>query len=232
MQRGDAMRTIITAAAAVMLGAAPAAAVVKVATYSGTLASGQDRTGVFGPAGGDLGGAAFVASFTYDKALGGSQSTDGSTYQYSFGGVADGNGSPIVSASITINGFTKALIGDYYGVAYTTTSPFTEHYAVDYVDTPQLFVHSWVYIDGHPVDAPWSLDQDFGPAPVSGASGHFTIYRYDYTTAQGEWADGIFDSTATYWVHGVPEPASWALMIAGFGFIGAARRRQDAAFRA
>lgn len=222
------MKTIVGTAAALLLGAAPAAAVVKVATYSGTLAAGQDHTGVFGPAGGDLSGAAFVARFTYDKALGGTRSSDGSTFDYSYGGAIDGNGSPILSASLTINGVTKTLAGDYFGVAYTITTPFTEHYAVDYIDTPQLFVHSRIYIEGHPLGAPWSLDQNFGPAPVSGASGNFEIYRFDYTTGQGEWADGAIDGTATYWVQGVPEPASWALMIAGFGLIGAAQRRQRA----
>lgn len=48
---------------------------------------------------------------------------------------------------------------------------------------------------------------------------------------QGEWSSGSIASANFYSgivsIGGVPEPASWALMIAGFGLVGAAARRRQ-----
>lgn len=45
----------------------------------------------------------------------------------------------------------------------------------------------------------------------------------------GNYEAGVYDSFAANLTGGVPEPASWALMIAGFGMVGlAARRRMTA----
>lgn len=52
--------------------------------------------------------------------------------------------------------------------------------------------------------------------------GTFTGFRLTYTVETGFSAD---ETVATF-AAGVPEPASWALMIAGFGMAGAAARRR------
>jgi hypothetical protein len=57
-----------------------------------------------------------------------------------------------------------------------------------------------------------------GYAPLNGA---FSVTeRYSVTTARGGAARSTIDITA------VPEPASWAMMITGFGFMGALMRRR------
>ena len=48
-----------------------------------------------------------------------------------------------------------------------------------------------------------------------------TIQVKGFTTGAG-----VYSGTATFTAGAVPEPASWALMIAGFGLVGAAYRRR------
>ncbi len=63
--------------------------------------------------------------------------------------------------------------------------------------------------------------------------GHFQWADYDAATDTGISFDIGFGDGILLVRPGVPEPASWALMIAGFGLIGAAqrvvRRRREAA---
>jgi hypothetical protein len=82
--------------------AGPASAEIVSVTYWGTVTSGYDQTGVFGPAGTDLIGDSYVAHYVFDT-------TEGITYSNSIGsGVTGGSwsgvASPSVSASVTING--------------------------------------------------------------------------------------------------------------------------------
>ena len=53
-----------------LLGGAAAHAAVVLQTYSGTVTSGNDFAGLFGPASADLTGKPFVAVFTVDTARG------------------------------------------------------------------------------------------------------------------------------------------------------------------
>lgn len=65
------------------------------------------------------------------------------------------------------------------------------------------------------------------------------FFRDDFATGGGESAPGfvnyirIYDTALTAAqvaaLGGVPEPASWAMLIAGFGLVGAAMRRRNAA---
>lgn len=86
------------------------------------------------------------------------------------------------------------------------------------------------------------LDVNFGGAHVStdtGSLGTFTPYSY-VVTASGTSAVLEFKSQITDGAPGggneianvslmaVPEPASWALMVAGFGLVGIAARRRTA----
>lgn len=50
--------------------AAPAAASIKVATYTGTVYGSYDSTGLFGPAASTLDGLRFVTKYVYDTSLG------------------------------------------------------------------------------------------------------------------------------------------------------------------
>ena len=236
------IKSILTGVAGTMFVAAmPAAAIVKIATYSGTVASGYDQTGVFAAPGSDLTGYNWVATYTYDKTLGSNQYTDGFSFDSSFGGLAYGfDGSPVITSTITINGVTKSISGAWQGDVYTTSSPVVEQPAVQHV------VRDWLndgitnrdhilYSYGYFAGAPASLDQNVGPVAVVDGNGYMQRITYDtWESAYSEYVYANFAPDMVYSVgNAVPEPASWALMIAGFGMVGgAARRRRSVAVTA
>ncbi len=59
----------------------------------------------------------------------------------------------------------------------------------------------------------------------------FTFEGTDGTNPYGDGRDVAWYSVAdiTYFLTGVPEPATWAMMIAGFGLVGTAMRRRRSA---
>lgn len=86
-----------------------------VATLTGTVDTGQDAVGAFGTAGSNLAGATYTASFRYDTSLG-ERLTD-ATYDTVAGGIAHGGfTSPILDATLTINGSTQHFASNFNGV--------------------------------------------------------------------------------------------------------------------
>lgn len=213
---------------AFLAGASPAAAAVKTATYSGTLQSGNDLTGVFGAANTNLAGVSYIATFTYDRNLGGSQSTNPGLFDSSAGGIFYGTGSPMISASITINSITKSFSAGFDDLALTSANPFQQ---VWHIAQRKVLGADWVQAKFNPLIAAGSLDQDVAPNAATG-TGSFQIYAYDsLTAATTAFATGVFANQAIYSVGDasvamVPEPASWAMLIAGFGLTGAVMRRR------
>lgn len=231
------LRTLTVAvAAAGLLAAMPAAAIVKIATYSGIVSNGYDQTGVFVAPDTDLTGYTWVAKFTYDKTLGAVQATDGVTYDLSAGGTGLGSpgGSPVIAATITINGVTKSVQTGYRGVIRTATSPEVRHDASYNFDDGITYQDNSVVFIGNPPGAPASLDQNFGPVATTLRQGSVDWLTYDYSRGtEIEYAYARVSSDAVYSVSSaVPEPANWALMIAGFGMVGGALRRRGAALAA
>jgi hypothetical protein len=215
-------------AAAGLLAAMPAAAVVKIATYSGTISRGNDDTGVFTAPGTNLAGYSWVIKYTYDKALGGVQSGDGLTYDLSYGGPAYGVvGSPIIKATFTINGVTLTEDGSYGGIANTNSSPFTQHFAYETPNNGTTTGTYYLYSYSNVAGAAGSLDQNVGPLTTNTGGGGFIWSVQDIATGNViDNASGDFGTDMVYSVgNAVPEPASWALMIGGFGMVGAALRR-------
>jgi hypothetical protein len=89
----------------------PASAAVVEIVFTGTVADeSHDYGGVFGLAGTTLWGYAFTADYRFDTAIG------------SVGGVSQGNASPSLGATITINGHSVFIDGGYFGMV----SNFTE----------------------------------------------------------------------------------------------------------
>jgi len=218
--------------AAGLLAAMPAAAAVQTARYSGTVAFGFDQTGVFAAPGSSLAGYSWVATYTYNRFLGGFYNTDGFTYDVSYGGVANGYPglSPMISASITINGVTRSVAGAYSAQVATYTSPYVAHNAEDYSNDGITQVYNYIANFNYPAGAPASLDLNFGPVAATGGFGYTSWQTYDFATGTNtEFAYANLGSDAVYSVGiAVPEPASWAMLIAGFGLVGTALRRRRA----
>jgi hypothetical protein len=107
-------RTLLAALlAAGTLLAAPAHAVLMMQTYTGSVSSGSDFGGAFGPANTDLTGASFTATFVFDTTLGntttGATVPSGGTFVLLAGGTSPSDPyfntpTPLVSATLSIGG--------------------------------------------------------------------------------------------------------------------------------
>jgi hypothetical protein len=115
--------------------------------------------------------------------------------------------------------------GDYFDGEFTWTLPGgtlsgTHFGTLGATDMPgQFSVLEWLTFTG-------------GTGKFAGASGHATyegLLEFGFFFgAPGSTADGSFTGTLT--APGVPEPATWGMLIAGFGLVGVlARRRNEAA---
>ncbi len=105
---------------AVALGvlAAPASAATYIITYEGVVTNSTDTTGVFGDAGANLNGLSFTAVYTLTAPLQGAQAYYNSAHnEYSILGDRRNHQAIPVSGTLTINGITETVNGDYYGEA-------------------------------------------------------------------------------------------------------------------
>ena len=127
----------------------------------------------------------------------------------------------------------NGVLGNFYDNTYTTT-------AGTQVKVTDLYV--WgdeyeYYINGAPIapilapQPPAAYNPDPTSAYNSGLFAHATFYlaagsilSFQEITIPSGYSDGTIAVEAG----SVPEPASWALLVAGFGLVGAAVRRRTA----
>jgi hypothetical protein len=207
--------------------ASGAQAAVVIATYTGTVSSGVDQAGFFGTQGADLTGDSFTAVYTLDTASTANLSEYYSAYQDS---LQYGSG----ESSITINGVTR-------------TSPYVQDYLYAQPGFEQISGWSnllignvyyeytaFVFGDGLltsidpavPVSYTITDGDGFGGADADGFGGGGSFTGYD---GNGNNTDLNFETDTvdvTTDAAAVPEPATWMIMIVGFGMIGAAMRRR------
>ena len=211
-------------------------------TYRGHVVSGYDATGEFGTVGATLDGAAFTAVYRLTEPTPGAVVFNDPNFSYTFGSFYDGN-NPL-SASVTINGikqlFTGALFGsfgqadqqnDFLG--YDATS----HQVQDGENTSTEFTNNHIsnYILSNVNNIVDSSDyhQNLNYRAQSGDTsyGYLALGTYDFfngVSVHDAAATLYNDSVTISQLNAVPEPASWALMIAGFSLVGAAARRRSA----
>ena len=87
-----------------------------------------------------------------------------------------------------------------------------------------------LYVGGTELNPPGEI------TGVGGSSTNWALHTVNFTANAGDqvmfWATGTSDSLGGYLdnitISAVPEPATWAMMIAGFGMAGAAIRRRHA----
>jgi hypothetical protein len=221
----------LTALSWAAIGATPAAAAIMTLTYTGTVnaASSYDGSGAFGPEGGQLGGLSYVQVFRYDTSL--ITTNFYPSFEFFYVGPADPRA---VSGSLTINGITRTVgaqpsdldVGSAeldYGVLLTSdvssyhasTGFDTDMYTQQIQNIPKYFDHN----------ASGTLNRD-DPQGFGGNAGYW------YSSQNGKYSQIVLDASSFSLTGGIsdasaaPEPASWTLMIAGFGFVGISMRHR------
>ncbi len=246
------MRIALTLAAAMVI-AAPATAKVYIATYTGTVTGGPqtayDVSGVFGTPYTALGGLAYRAVFRIDDALPGAPIYIGPEGPYRdisvlLGGVGYGTTAVPVTATLTINGVTATVDGDVYSVAKQTHHNFdqTIHYVQGRYGASSQTGNNYVYQLATlfeprefltSADLRTALNVDLTGFAAGDAGGSFSIYQPNATNGFGyDYALGALHAEHLTIAAAVPEPATWSLLIAGFGLTGAALRRRARVVRA
>jgi len=205
--------------AATMTGAmggwcAPASATAFDITLSGTIATGADDRGLFGPAHRSLGGDAFTIHYVLDPvAMVTTTDADGVSPLYRF----DTAGK--MRIEININDRIFSFIGTAQSVYQKT-----DHAAAG--GQPAFSRVDFQGYDGTNsiAESVTADDAPLGPLATfpSGSLGHSSLNLSLFGGAvRASSVDNIMIST-------VPEPTSWALMLAGFGLIGATMRQRRA----
>jgi hypothetical protein len=213
----------------------PASAVVMMATFTGTVASGLDQTNFFGlGTNGDLGGEAFTAIFRYDTTISQRQVT--STYDRLTGGPFFGGGflSPITYASLEINNVTDVMPVFGSGAANVERGTNTWEQTFAYTDsfeasaTGQVWAFLQLYVLSAPTPVLVTTPYVGGNLPLPGRPSETPMvnrFVFNNQTGYSLNYNAIFSPVQVV-LQPVPEPATWAMLIIGFLGTGVALRRR------
>jgi len=202
---------ISTAVAAVLtvLLAGTASATQYVVTYTGTVSSGYDGTGVFGVAGANLTADPFTAVYTYNTGVGVRATVAGVSDSVT-GGSYIGQPS-VASAKLTINGVTVSFSG-----AQASSADAEPGYAAEYAG---FGVNDYVDNNISAAGLSATLNETLPFTAGSPTNGNFF-----QLSSLGRSATGGF-STETIQISALPEPTTWAVLLMGVGLIGLQLRR-------
>jgi hypothetical protein len=220
----------------------PAHAEIVNVTYTGVVTASVDATGLFGivdpntsytgpswpgaspSSSGAYVGMSYTAHYLFDTSLGISVITP--TDQDIYGGAAFGVATPLLSATVTINGHTESVSGGDWGEIWGQSGR-QSHFAQTYI--PYVYNnYLWNYVTG-------SL-----PAEVAGPINYTSVdpntpgsyAEYSLTDVPNGLRTDMLASIQTLTVSAVPEPSTWAMMMVGFcglGFL--AYRRKNGGVR-
>lgn len=211
---------LCAAAMSVLLlaSATPSSAAVMVATYSGMTGHGWDWSGYFGSEPGDVDpiNEAFVATFKFDTDRGVLSVKPGETSVFGDHFDVTGQLGPLISAEITINGKSLVLLPEAQS-RFTNNGSGADHSAI--LRTPGKLGSSSLWLHWYATDIPRALDAPYAP---SGGNGLGEVYYDDPTLGHSLQISLI--PTSLQVTTAVPEPATWAIMLIGFGVVGGALR--------
>jgi len=227
-------------AAALLLAGAiiqPASAATYLITYTGTVSSGVDSTGVFGTKWTNLAGNSFTVVYTLTSPQPGSETYSSGPTAYARGGSSSGTISP-VSATITIKGITQTIDGSSFGQAYQfndASDDSVSHVAQQYSLNETSYVNNTISSSVNNIvnSTDYTAALNYLGQADDYRSGSFQIERYyvagngDYVFTGLAYGNLISNSVTIAAVDAAPEPATWAMMIAGFGGVGGSLPRRS-----
>lgn len=226
----------------VVLLTVPAAATTYVATYTGTVGYGFQSTPYFG-AGTTLTGLAYSMVYSLNDSAPGATISGTATRS----GIS---GPAVVRMAITINGITRTIDGSLSSQASTineinaSNQPYVgvfdkvSHNSIEQSITSSYY-HEYTadtYIASYAQNFVGSADFR-AQVNYGGTTGSDSIYNlvqfndFDFVANRQinyAYLNMNIGSYAFAQTGGVPEPAGWALLVAGFGLLGIALRRRRA----
>lgn len=187
-------------------------------SYSGNITAGSDVSNLFGLYGQDIVGLKLRANILYSTSVGGVRTTDAISDDLA-GGIGFGTSPVISSVVFTLGTKSIGFSPSYYSDVYTSPG-FIDAYGYDLLGNSfQTYI-----IPDKP--GPVNLQTPFystGNGDEGGASTQFS-----YIIAGNDDID--FDATKIR-VSAVPECATWAMMLIGFGAMGYILRRRNTVFQ-
>jgi hypothetical protein len=206
-------------AAVACVASSPAGAVI-MAGHAAGIANGPFSADFAGAAS----GSAFVFDFTYDSELGGPVQDPGQEYQDGGAFFGAGNLGPLLSAKLTIGG---ASVQFNMPPNYSYVSAAPGFFQVIYAEQGGAGTNNGDYVNFF-VSGVTATAETSAPATFSGNCHACGTFRLTPTGSPNSiTSDGAFDVTSfTVAQQGVPEPAIWTMMIAGFAATGSMLRRR------
>jgi hypothetical protein len=234
-------------ATALVLAAAPAAASTHRLTFAGTVTTGFDGAGIFGPENGGLGGQAAVLTGLFDTSLGDSFPTSEGFALGGGNGVGFTGESPFLSLSLQIGDTVHALDASRSFFYAQSQSSFTGvQFAIFFYENGRLITEpgftgrqdddiSFIVSGADPFLTDLAIGTPVDTAPSANRFGNLDFaLRQGSSFAELERVSNGRISFSRFAIEPVgtagviPEPGTWALFIAGFGLCGIAmRRRRD-----
>ena len=244
LKAGMRLATALIAVGSVFAWTEQAEAAYVTVIYTGKVANSHDLSGVFGAAGASLDGDAFTATYVFDPSV--SVIESGSRSNISRGGTSLGTPSPLISAALTINGISYSFGGSYDEIdnAVNPSNGVSGLwvYAYSFLGSPGSIPSGYARLNNKSsgnLGIPAKLGPYFGN--VSGGTGGFNNGAFSIFTLYGYASDGapigetafgdLINETLTIsggTAGAVPEPATWAMMIAGMAVVAGTLRRRTA----
>jgi hypothetical protein len=210
------------------------AAIVNV-TYTGTVSSGFDTTGVFGPANSSLTGDPYTTAYTFDTTIGFIYSSPDINATIGGYGSATFQPSPSLGGVVTINGHSATIGGSYFGEIYGLNDGITSQTYHDVRDfflyDPTTYDYNIMYnrIYSSSTLIPKSITTAY-EYTVTGDDFAYGVVQFDhYSNPSGQLNYAIANlspETITVSIPAVPEPATLSRFATGVSIIGLLARRK------